>query len=185
MLSAYLQAHPEVIPADVTLYILTDLNPDGVAWALNDSGRANSRGVDLNRNWDANWMKDWPRQGCWTQTQVTGGIAPMSEPETKALAAFILEHHFEALISYHSASLGIFPGGLPPSDPSLRLADAVAAVTTYPYPPINVGCVYTGDFTDWADAQGIAAVNIELTDHSHTDYEMNLKVLDVILNWKP
>ena len=180
----YLQEHPEVIPADMTLFILSDLNPDGVARGLNDLGRANAHNVDLNRNWDANWKKDWPREGCWTQTVVTGGNAPMSEPETKALSAFIQNHQIEALISYHSASLGILPGGLPPSDASIHLAEAVAAINTYPYPPIITGCSYTGDFTDWADERGIAALNIELTDHSHTDLEMNLKVLNVFLNWK-
>lgn len=182
---AHLQTHPELIPPGISLYILEDLNPDGVARALNYLGRANAHAVDLNRNWNANWQKDWPRAGCWTQTEVSGGSVAMSEPETKALAAFIDDHHFSALINYHSAALGIFPGGLPPSEASIRLAEAVAAVSTYPYPPINTGCVYTGDFTDWADARGMAALNVELSDHSHTDFEMNLKILEVFLNWQP
>jgi predicted deacylase len=183
-LIAYIQAHPETIPVNVTLYILRDLNPDGVARAIGSLGRANAHGVDLNRNWDANWQKDWPRDNCWVQTYVTGGTGPMSEPETKVLAAFILNHHFDALINYHSAALGIFAGGLHPDDPSIRLAKAVAAVTTYPYPPVNIGCKYTGGFTDWADGKGIAALDVELTDHTHTDFEMNLKVLTVLLSWK-
>ena len=108
----------------------------------------------------------------------------MSEPETKALAAFILNHHFDALINYHSAALGIFAGGHPPDDYSIRLADAVAAVTTYPHPPINIGCVYTGGFIDWAAKQNIAALDVELSDHTNTDYEMNLDVLNVLLTWK-
>ena len=108
----------------------------------------------------------------------------MSEPETKALAAFIESHSFDALINYHSAALGIFAGGLPPDDYSISLAKAVAAVSTYPYPPIDIGCEYTGGFTDWANEKGIAALDIELTDHTHDDYEMNLKVLDTLLNWK-
>ena len=183
LMIAYIQVHPDIIPADVTLYILRDLNPDGVARSHSYLGRANANGVDLNRNWDANWQKDWPRAGCWTQTDVTGGTGPGSEPETRALMTFIQSHHFDALINYHSAALGIFPGGLPPDDYSIRLAKAVAAVTTYSYPPIDVGCVYTGGFTDWADEKGIAAIDIELTDHTSTDYEMNLKVLNVFLDW--
>jgi predicted deacylase len=182
-LITYLKDHPETVPTNITLYILRDLNPDGEARAHDYNGRANAHNVDLNRNWDANWQKDWPRANCWTYTEVTGGSGPMSEPETKALAAFIQSHHFDALINYHSAALGIFAGGLPPDDYSIRLAKAVAAVSTYPYPPINVGCVYTGGFTDWADEKGIAALDIELTDHTNTDYEMNLKVLETFLNW--
>ncbi len=184
LLITFLKGHPEIVPTNITLYILRDLNPDGEAHSHDYNGRANAHNVDLNRNWDANWQKDWPRNNCWTYTDVTGGTGPMSEPETKALAAFIQSHHFDALINYHSAALGIFAGGLPPDDYSIRLAKAIAAVSTYPYPPINVGCDYTGGFTDWADERGIAALDIELTDHTHTDYDMNLKVLETFLNWK-
>ncbi len=183
-LMAYLGKHPQVVPPDVTLYILHDLNPDGVARALNYLGRANANGVDLNRNWPANWQKDWPRAGCWTTTYVTGGKGPASEPETKALMAFIQNHSFDALINYHSAALGIFPSGLPPDDYSIRLAKAIAAVSTYPYPPIATGCVYTGAFTDWANDNNIAALDIELTNHTDTDFDMNLRILNVFLNWK-
>jgi predicted deacylase len=183
-LIAYLGKHPEIVPADVTLYILRDLNPDGVARSLNYLGRANANGVDLNRNWPANWQVDWPRSGCWTTTYVTGGTGPASEPETRALLVFIQSHHFDALINYHSAALGIFPGGLPPDDFSIRLAKAIAAVSTYPYPPTDTGCDYTGAFTDWANENNIAAVDIELTNHTDTDFDMNLRVLDVFLKWK-
>ncbi len=184
-LITHINGHPEVIPADITLFILRNLNPDGEARAHDFTGRANANNVDLNRNWDANWQKTWPRQNCWTYTYVTAGSAPGSEPETQALAGFILGHTFEAIINYHSAALGIFPGGLPPEESTLRLAEAVAAVTTYPYPPINIGCVYTGGFTDWADEHGIPALDVELTNHTDTDFEMNLRVLDVLVTWKP
>lgn len=184
LLIAHLQENPEIVPADVTLYILRALNPDGEARTHTYLGRGNANDVDLNRNWDANWQKDWPRDNCWTQSYVTGGPGPMSEPETQALAAFIESHPIDAIINYHSAALGIFPGGLPPDDYSIRLAEAVAAVTTYPYPPINIGCLYTGGFVDWANERGIAALDVELSDHANTDYEMNLAVLDVFLHWK-
>jgi predicted deacylase len=183
-LMAYLNQHPETVPPDVTLYILHDLNPDGVARALNYLGRANANGVDLNRNWPANWQKDWTRTGCWTTTYVTGGTGPASEPETKALMAFIQSHHFDALINYHSAALGIFPGGIPISDASKRLAQAVAAVTTYHYPPIDTGCEYTGGMVDWTANLSIASLDLELTNHTDTDFDMNLRVLNVLLNWK-
>ena len=183
-LMEYIGKYPEVIPSDVSLYILHDLNPDGVARALNYLGRANANGVDLNRNWPANWQKDWPRVGCWTTTFVTGGTGPASEPETKALMAFIQSHHFDALINYHSAALGIFPGGIPISDSSKSLAQAVADVTTYHYPALNTGCDYTGGMVDWTANQGIGSLDLELTNHTDTDFDMNLRVLNVFLNWK-
>jgi 3D (Asp-Asp-Asp) domain-containing protein len=181
----YIAVHPEIIPEDVTLYILRSLNPDGEARARDYFGRANANNVDLNRNWDANWQKDWPRENCWTYTYVTAGTAPGSEPETQALMTFIIGHKISAILNYHSAALGIFPGGLPPDESTLRLAEEVAAVTIYAYPPINVGCIYTGGFVDWADEHGIPALDIELSNHTDTDFEMNLLVLDVLLKWKP
>jgi protein MpaA len=184
-LMAYIGKNPDVIPANDTLYILHDMNPDGVARALNYLGRANADGVDLNRNWPANWQKDWPRAGCWTTTYVTGGTGPASEPETKALMAFIQSHHFDALINYHSAALGIFPGGIPISTASKSLAQAVANVTTYHYPALNTGCDYTGGMVDWTANLGIPSLDLELTTHTDTDFDMNLRVLNVLLNWKP
>jgi predicted deacylase len=184
-LMAFINENPEIVTADVTLYILRSLNPDGEARAHNIQGRANANGVDLNRNWDANWQKTWPRDKCWNLTYVTAGTGPGSEPETQALMAFILSHPLDAIINYHSAALGIFAGGLPPEPDTLRLAETVAAVTTYPYPPINIGCTYTGGFTDWADENGVPALDVELTNHTDTDYEMNLLVLNVLLDWKP
>jgi hypothetical protein len=183
-LMAHLGDHPEIIPPDVTLYILRSLNPDGEARARNYLGRANANGVDLNRNWDAHWQADWPRAGCWTNTYVTGGPRPGSEPETQVLMAFIQAHRIDAIINYHSAALGIFPGGWPPLEDSVRLAEAVDAVTTYPYPPIDTGCVYTGGFVDWAAVQDIAALDLELTNHTDTDFEMNLGVLNIFLSWR-
>jgi predicted deacylase len=184
-LMAQIKSDPTLIPSDITLYILRLLNPDGAAKALNADGRANANGVDLNRNWPVNWKKDWPRAGCWTTTPTTGGTGPASEPETQALMAFIQAHHFDALIDYHSAALGIFNGGIPDFPPSDSLAAAVAAVTTYSYPPVNTGCVYTGGLIDWTSAQGIASLDVELTDHTHTDFNMNLNVLKVFVAWKP
>ncbi|MGD0610045.1 MAG: M14 family zinc carboxypeptidase [Anaerolineales bacterium] len=183
-LIAYLKDHPEIVPADATVYILHDLNPDGVALQHGPNGRANADGVDLNRNWPVNWQKDWPREGCWVATKVTGGPAPASEPETKALTAFIVNHPITAILNYHSAELGIFPGGVPPAENSKELAAAIAAVTHYPYPPINTGCDYTGGFVDWAASRGIPALDIELTNHTDTDFDVNLLALQVLLNWK-
>ncbi len=185
-LIAYLNDHPEHIPADTTLYILRDLNPDGTARAHGVDGRVNANGVDLNRNWPYNWKKDWSRDGCWIWRPVTGGEFAGSEPEVQNLITFIEQIEPVALISYHSAALGIFPGGKPDFPPSIRLAEAVSAVSTYPYPPLDTGCDYTGNLTDWAaNTRGIPSLDIELTNHTNTDFEQNLRVLQAFLDWVP
>jgi len=183
-LIAFLNINPDVIPPDLTLYILRSMNPDGEMRARNPDGRVNDNGVDLNRNFPHNWAAEWDRDGCWDLRPTTSGPYPGSEPETRAVMNFLAARGVEALISYHSAALGIFAGGIPPDASSLRLAEAVAAVSDYPFPPIDTGCIYNGNLTDWASDRGIAAIDIELTDHTHTDFEQNLRILDVFLRWR-
>ena len=181
-----LYAHPELVPADVTLYILRALNPDGDARAHDRTGRVNENGVDLNHNFPYHWKKEWDREGCWNYLPTTGGTAPASEPETAALINFISLHNFDALISYHSAALGIFAGGMPPFAPSEDLAQTIANKSPYAYPPIDTGCEYSGNLTDWASSvEGIPSVDIELSNHRDTDFGANLRILNVFLTWKP
>ncbi len=183
-LMAYINQHPETIPPDVTLYVLRDLNPDGDARDHGVDGRVNDHGVDLNRNFPVNWTATWDRDGCFDLAPTTSGTGPGSEPETRLLMNFLALHKIEALISYHSAALGIFPGGTPWDESSVRLAKAIAKVSDYPYPPIETGCVYNGTLADYAVSRGAAAVDLELSDHEHTDFRVNLKVLNVLLNFQ-
>ncbi len=179
----YLYSHPTDIPKDKTLYILPDLNPDGLERSWDIYGRANDHGVDLNHNFPYRWSQNWNHENCWHYLDLNGGQAPASEPETQALMGFILSHPIKALISYHSAAMGIFPGGNPPFPPSLSLARTIAQVSHYPYPPLDSGCDYTGNLTDWAATLGIASVDIELTNHRETDFEQNLSILHAFLHW--
>lgn len=180
-----LRERPELIPRRLSLYVLPSFNPDGETRSQGYDGRANENGVDLNRNWPSLWQAEWPTTGCWNYLPIHGGSGPASEPEVAALMNFILEYQIEAIISYHSAALGIFPGGHPLMAESVSLADAIAQVAPYPYPPIKGSCLYTGQFADWAADQGIPAVDVELTNHYETDFEINLRVLEVFVNWRP
>jgi hypothetical protein len=181
----FVDQHPEAIPADLTLYILPTLNPDGEARAHNKYGRLNHNGVDLNRNFPVNWLADWDRAGCWNYLPSTGGTGPGSEAETQAFMKFIEAHKIEALISYHSAALGIFPGGAPWDEKSVQLAGAVAEVTSYPFPPLDTGCAYSGTLADYAVANGMAAIEVELTNHFDSDFDQNLSAMNVLLNFVP
>ena len=184
-LIGYLGDNPKRIPDDTTLFILRDINPDGTARAHGVDGRVNANGVDLNHNWPYNWKEDWPRDGCWIWRKVTGGISPGSEPEVQNVIKFIDSIKPSALISYHSAALGIFPGGKPNFPPSINLAASIAEVSNYPYPPIDTGCDYSGNLTDWAaNTRGIPSIDIELTNHTDTDFDQNLRVLQAFLAWK-
>jgi protein MpaA len=183
----YINEKPDVIPTDATLYIIRNMNPDGEARSDGPDGRVNNNGVDLNRNFPtSNWTAEWNRDGCWIYRPTTGGAYGGSESETRTVMNFIRGHKFKALISYHSAGLGVFPGGIPWQEPSKRLAKALSKVTDYAYPPVDTGCVYTGTLADWAVENGVgAAVDMELSDHVHTDFKENLKALQVLLNFRP
>ena len=186
-LITHINENPGAIPTDVTLYIIRNMNPDGETRAHGVDGRVNNNGVDLNRNFPSeNWTEEWDRDGCWIYRPTTGGRYGGSEPETRSVMGFIKNHRIEALISYHSAALGVFPGGVPWEEPSKQLAKALSKVTGYPYPPIDTGCAYTGTLADWAVENGVgAAVDMELRDHQDTDFEENLKALKVFLNFQP
>jgi predicted deacylase len=180
---SYLKTHSEIIPEDHTLYFLRVLNPDGLARSKGFGGRANENNVDLNRNFPSNWQAEWSRAGCWDYIPIEGGSGPASEPETQALIQFVEDHELKAFISYHSAALGIFPGGQPADDGSISLAESLAAVSDYPYPPIDAGCEFTGQLVDWISDQGIPGVDIELTNHQDSDFEINLAIISVFLDW--
>jgi len=184
-LIVYLNQYPDEVPDNITVYILPNLNPDGEGHAHNKYGRLNHNGVDLNRNFPVNWKQDWDRSGCWNALPSSAGPQPGSEPETQALMDFINSQKLRALISYHSAALGVFPGGLPWDEDSTRLAQAVAEVSSYPFPPLDTGCAYSGTLADYAVSAGIAAVDLELTNHFDTDFDQNLEILSVFLSFAP
>lgn len=181
----YINEHPDIIRSDAQLFILRNMNPDGDARAHSIDGRVNDHGVDLNRNFPTNWASEWDRDGCWNYAPTTGGDAPGSEPETRAVMNFLSTHKIVALISYHSAAMGIFPGGEPWEAGSIEFAKALAKVTKYPFPPIDTGCVYTGTLADYAVSLGADAVDMELRNHRDTDFSQNLKALKILLKWQP
>jgi protein MpaA len=186
-LITYINENPGAVPTDVTLYIIRNMNPDGEARDNGVDGRVNNNGVDLNRNFPSdNWTEEWDRDGCWIYRPTTAGRYGGSEPETRSVISFIRSRRIDAIISYHSAALGVFPGGVPWEAPSKRLAKALSEVTGYPYPPVDTGCEYTGTLADWAVENGVgAAVDMELSDHKNTDFQQNLKALKVFLNFVP
>jgi predicted deacylase len=78
--------------AGATLRILRDLNPDGTA----AQSRGNANGRDLNRNWPAaNFDPD-----------AAGSPAPLSEPETRALASDLRKFDPHVVVVLHSIASG-------------------------------------------------------------------------------
>jgi hypothetical protein len=94
----YLESTPSAIPTGTRVTVIPVLNPDGLnktvgtaerftaaqvpsSQTIRTAGRFNANNVDLNRNFDC----DWQANAKWQNTDVSGGTAPFSEPEARAL----------------------------------------------------------------------------------------------------
>ena len=95
---AYLLAHPGALPSGARLDVIVCANPDGYARRM----RGNARSVDLNRNLPtADWRRRLSALNEPGGPGLTGGAGPGSEPETKALLAY-LRRGFSVVVSLHS-----------------------------------------------------------------------------------
>ncbi|HZU06202.1 MAG TPA: M14 family metallopeptidase [Chloroflexota bacterium] len=170
----YFQERPEEIPAGLRLAFMPEANPDGIAI----DSRFYLSGVDPNRNWDtADWQAD-AYDGAGRLRAGLGGSAPMSEPETRAMAAWFLAVRPAVVVQYHSQ--GAFVVGTP------ELAAAYSAASGYYRPlPGHTGNVLgyraTGTLGRWLAEQGIGSVLIELSNHRDTEFARNLAGLRALL----
>lgn len=179
----YLREHPDMIPPEITLFIVPLANPDGYAAGADAVvGRMNGRGVDLNRNWDYQWQMT----ATHGTRPVFAGSAAFSEPETRALRDFILRQHMDAVIFYHSVYAAVFHGAGEAQSHTVELAQRVAQATGYTLRPEGVpGQLTTGNAIDWLSANGIAAIEVELSTRADLDWEQNLRGLRTFLSWRP
>ncbi|MGB8858425.1 MAG: DUF2817 domain-containing protein [Ilumatobacteraceae bacterium] len=123
------------VPANVDLWLMDAINPDGLA---NDE-RHNGNGVDLNRNFPHDW----------TQVAVPGdweysGTGPASEPETQAFMAFADRIRPALTLWYHQDLYRISPSNR--SDGPLR--ERYSALTGLPLVAVTGG-TYTGVAATW------------------------------------
>ena len=108
------------VPQDITLYLLPIFNPDGYYDYLNlPQGRSNARGADLT----AIGMPYGRRIGIARAVSITPTSRQvrslfLNRNNVRPAPSFLLEHHVEALISYHSKMSAIFAGGRPEPDPA-------------------------------------------------------------------
>ena len=136
------------MPEGVGAWVVSSMNPDGDAAGT----RANSRGVDLNRNFPTGWRPGshgtyWP------------GPQAASEPETRGMMAFLAEIRPTAVLSYHQA-FDVVDISHPLSRAAGRqLARYMGERTS------AVGCdgPCHGTMTQWIDRElGTIAITVEL-----------------------
>lgn len=153
-----------------TLWLVPMVNPDGVDLTLeplasdhpyyldllkwnNGSARfhrwkANIRGVDLNDQFPAYWEEEKKRRGVnGPAPRDYSGPAPLSEPEAKALADFVTDQDFHAVLSFHTQGEEIYWNyrGL---EPPASEARAAALGRASGYRPVRLEGSDAG-FKDW------------------------------------
>lgn len=118
----------------VCFHVLPMVNPDGVEICQRKEKlwKANGRGVDLNRNFDAGWET----YTGYNQPGLLGykGERPESEPEVRAILEIQETYPLKACISYHSAGRIIYwdygsVGRLGMAE--RKLAERMAEITGY------------------------------------------------------
>lgn len=93
---------------NLELYFVPLVNPDGYVanQKSNPNGggmqRKNGHGVDLNRNYDMNWSYDNVGSSNSSGSDSYRGPSAGSEPETKMIKKFCIDHKFKLAMSCHT-----------------------------------------------------------------------------------
>jgi protein MpaA len=116
----------------INVWVLPTYNPDGLAART----RRNAHGVDLNRNFPYRWRD--------LDGNYESGPRPGSEPETRAVMAWLREVNPRRVLSFHQPLLGV---DTDTKDP--RFARRVARALRLPTRTLDCGSVCHGTMTMW------------------------------------
>ncbi|UCG23412.1 MAG: hypothetical protein JSW55_14855 [Chloroflexota bacterium] len=181
----YFTNNLELIPEAITLYIVPSASPDSQPNPGELTGRLNANGVDLNRNWDCNWVQDARIRG--QTVPGSGGSRPFSEPETETLAQFIQGVKPDAVVFWQARSSD---GSVSPGSCDRQSIDSSLLAATYGLAAGYAVADFEGAFdqrltgagTDWLDGQGIPAISVLLPDYEVVDWNSNLSGMLAVMN---
>jgi len=157
-----LGAHP--VPAEADLWVIVDLNPDGAAAGT----RGNAHGVDLNRNFPFRWRTLGPPGSLHY-----AGPHPLSEPESRLVAALVLRLRPRLTIYYHQ-HLAVVDDSQGPRRVERRYARAVGL-------PLEPLTDYPGSATGWQDhLLGPTAFVVELPPGALSAWQTRAQVAAVL-----
>ena len=151
--------------ADATCAVVLCANPDGIAEAT----RQNARGVDLNRNfpaatWRSGTTPSYPagidpaERVPANRTNVSStGAAPLSEPESAALAALIERLAPALVLDLHAPLELVLTTPLVPEAVARALADAAGLELTD-----ELGSPVPGALRDWLGDGGVPCITYEV-----------------------
>lgn len=176
----WLEQNYDSIPADKTILVVPSINPDGIA----SGGRTNANNIDLNRNFPANnWKKDVVMPGGW-MNYGGGGSAPLSEPESSAIANYVLGQSPELVLTYHAVGSMVIANE---SGNSRSLATTYGQQTGYwDMGNSEIGGIFTHDttgaFEDWLhDKHGVPALLIELSSYGGNQFWNHTRAMKAMI----
>ena len=182
-LIAYFEAHPGDVLPGVSLLLIPAANPDGLPYGREPQGRFNANGVDLNRNWSCGWSAS----AVWRDQPVNPGATAFSEPETRAIAAFIGQVRPAVALFYHSAANGVFAGNCGERGgatvDSWVMAGVYGEAAGYSYGQAFSAYPVTGTAASWADGQGVASADVELRSWTDSEFDANLRGVMALQAW--
>lgn len=153
---------------NIEMYFVPCINPDGYIYneqtdpnggGMHRKNRrnvgSNNKGVDLNRNYSYEF--GGPGTSSNPDSDTYKGTGPFSEPETRAMEWFTINHNFSITLNYHSyADALLFPWGYENSfqcpDHDLYTALSSYMVKENNYDNYQSALLYeaAGDSDDWA-----------------------------------
>ena len=168
--------NPREIWRRSSIYIMPMVNPDGVDLVLNGLNldnpyyrdlirwnkgstdfstvwQANNRGVDLNHNYNAAWQLSKDAEQAYGimgpgPTRYSG-LAPESEPESRAVADFTRTHNFKLVLAYHSQGQVIYWNFMDMAPPEARsIGEQFARASGYTLDETTGIASYAG-YKDW------------------------------------
>ncbi len=193
----YLKSNESVIPSNIKIHIIPNLNPDGLFKATglegkftatdipnnnmhtSGTGRFNAHDVDLNRNFDCKWAPE----SSWRGATVSAGTAAFSEPEAMALRDYVTAITPKIAIFWHSQANNVYAsecknGVLPET---LDLMTMYSSAANYGAVPVFDAYPITGDAEGWLASIGIPAITVELETRTSIEWERNLAGLNAVL----
>ncbi|HEX6416711.1 MAG TPA: M14 family metallopeptidase [Candidatus Saccharimonadales bacterium] len=176
----YLEANARSIPADKTVVVVPEINPDGTA----SRTRTNARNVDLNRNFaTGDWKKDITTVNN-TPFPGGGGESPMSEPETRAIAGLASQLRPRIILSFHS--VGGVVAANQAGDSGAKAAQ-YASLSGYGNVTGSSDSTFeysvTGTADDWyAQQLGVPSILVELSSSYSSQFSRNQKAMWAMLN---
>jgi murein peptide amidase A len=177
----HLEANPSAIPSHRTVIIIPSLNPDGYA----ANRRTNANNVDLNRNFPSNsWKQSVTMPGGELLTN-GGGHAPLSEPESSALASYVLSQNPRMVLTYHSTGGMVIANESGDSYDQTLSYGQKSGLWARKNSELGNTFAYdtTGAFEDWLhDKHSVPTLLIELRSHTSNSFASQKTAILHIIN---